>query len=60
MKDERYSFVLAAGDDKTDEFLFQALPDSAYTIRVGLSPSYARYNVTEFNVLLNLLKEMVP
>jgi trehalose 6-phosphate synthase/phosphatase len=59
MKDGQYDFVLAAGDDITDEFLFQAMPDSAYTIRVGLSPSYARYNVTDITVLLNLLKEMV-
>ena len=59
MNDEQYDFVLAAGDDITDEFLFKAMPDSAYTIRVGLSPSYARYNVTDLNVLLNLLKELV-
>jgi trehalose 6-phosphate synthase/phosphatase len=56
---EYYDFILAAGDDKTDEFLFQVMPDQAYTIRIGLSPSYARYNVTDFSVLLNLLKVLV-
>jgi trehalose 6-phosphate synthase/phosphatase len=51
-----YDFILAAGDDKTDEFLFQAMPDTAYTIRVGLSPSFARYNVKDYTLLLELLK----
>ena len=50
-----FGFIFAAGDDKTDEFLFKALPDSSYTIRVGLSPSFAKYNVTDIPELLNLL-----
>jgi len=58
IKDKKFDFMLAAGDDKTDEFLFKALPDSAYTIRVGLSSSFARYNVSDFSYLLKLLKEM--
>jgi trehalose 6-phosphate synthase/phosphatase len=53
-----YDFILAAGDDKTDEYLFRALPDSAYTIRVGLSPSHARFNVHEYSMLLRLLKDL--
>lgn len=57
MTDQNFGFVFAAGDDKTDEFLFNALPDSAYTIRVGLSPSFAKYNVTEIPALLKLLEE---
>ncbi len=52
---EYYDFILAAGDDKTDEFLFQALPDSSYTIRVGLSPSFARYNVSDTSDLIEFL-----
>ena len=58
MTDQNFGFVFAAGDDKTDEFLFNALPDSAYTIRVGLSPSFAKYNVTEIPALLKLLEEL--
>lgn len=54
--DQHYGFIFAAGDDKTDEFLFKALPETAYTIRVGLSPSVARYNVADIAVLLNLLE----
>ena len=57
MADQNYDFIFAAGDDKTDEFLFNTLSDTAYTIRVGLSPSLAKYNITEIPVLLKLLEE---
>lgn len=56
---EYYDFILAAGDDKTDEFLFQAIPDFGYTIRVGLSPSFARYNVPDTDSLLALLQALM-
>ena len=56
MKDLNFDFLLAAGDDKTDEDLFKAMPDSACTIRVGSSPSFAKYNVSDLSDLLDLLK----
>lgn len=56
MKNECFDFILAAGDDKTDEFLFKSLPKTAYTVRVGVSLSLARYNVTDYSFLLKLLK----
>jgi trehalose 6-phosphate synthase/phosphatase len=48
-------FVLAVGDDWTDEYLFMALPDSAYTLRVGLANSEARYNLRDHEAVLDLL-----
>ncbi|MBN1416190.1 MAG: bifunctional alpha,alpha-trehalose-phosphate synthase (UDP-forming)/trehalose-phosphatase [Bacteroidales bacterium] len=57
--DEYYGFILAAGDDNTDEFLFQALPDFVYSIRIGLSPSFARYNLPDTSQLLQLLEALV-
>lgn len=59
LKNDQFNFILATGDYKTDEFLFQVMLDLAYTIRVGLSLSFARYNVSDFSVLLNLLKALV-
>jgi trehalose 6-phosphate synthase/phosphatase len=59
MINQKFDFILAAGDDKTDEFLFEALPDSAYTIRVGLSPSFAKYNVREVHLLIKLLGDLI-
>ncbi|HVQ44835.1 MAG TPA: bifunctional alpha,alpha-trehalose-phosphate synthase (UDP-forming)/trehalose-phosphatase [Candidatus Saccharimonadia bacterium] len=41
-----YDFVLAIGDDYTDEDLFETLPVGSFTIKVGLSNSSARYHVT--------------
>jgi trehalose 6-phosphate synthase/phosphatase len=58
MKKNHFDFILAAGDDKTDESLFKILPVSAYTIRVGLSPSIAKYNVSDFSYLLKLLESL--
>lgn len=36
-------FILAIGDDWTDEDLFRALPPSAFTVRVGLASTAAKY-----------------
>jgi len=58
MKNEIFDFIFAAGDDKTDEFLFKELPQTAHTIRVGLSPSLAKYNVADYSVLLKFLNEL--
>jgi trehalose 6-phosphate synthase/phosphatase len=38
-------FILALGDDKTDEDMFRSLPSSAITIKVGLTASLAKYNL---------------
>lgn len=54
-----YDFVLAIGDDWTDEDLFRALPDSAYTIKVGMSQSHARYNVYNHLAVIKLLSRLL-
>ncbi|XES77475.1 MAG: bifunctional alpha,alpha-trehalose-phosphate synthase (UDP-forming)/trehalose-phosphatase [Candidatus Bathyarchaeia archaeon] len=53
-----WDFVLAIGDDRTDEDLFEALPSSAYTIKVGLVASKARYNLVSQRDVLPLLREL--
>jgi trehalose 6-phosphate synthase/phosphatase len=57
MENQQFDFILAAGDDKTDEALFMALPESAHTIRIGLSPSIAKNNFPDLSFLLKLLKK---
>jgi trehalose 6-phosphate synthase/phosphatase len=57
-KDE-YDFILAAGDDLTDEDLFKALPESAYTIKVGNTQSYAKFNLYNHTELIKLLQELI-
>jgi len=38
-----YDFIIALGDDYTDEDIFRALPDSAITIKVGSNISAAKF-----------------
>lgn len=52
-------FILAMGDDQTDEDLFRALPRAAYTIRVGAPSSIARYSVNEPRDVRELLSELL-
>ena len=56
---EKFDFIIAAGDDWTDEDVFQVLPEQAYSIKVGLSPSKAKYNVFYIKELRSLLKKMI-
>ena len=53
-----YEFILGIGDDWTDEYLFEELPRSAYTIKVGMFNTKAKYNVDTFNDVRNLLKKL--
>jgi len=53
-----YGFILAIGDDATDEDLFKVLPDSAYSVRVGLTSTYARFNVYNEVQARELLKAL--
>ena len=53
-----YDFILAAGDDWTDEDLFRVLPKKACTIKVGLKASLARFNVINQKEIISLLKDL--
>lgn len=56
---EEWDFILAAGDDWTDEDLFQVLPNSAFSIKIGLGHSQARFNLNSVHEMRLLLKELV-
>lgn len=45
MKKEEYDFILAIGDDVTDEDMFRALPPWAITIKIGGISDFARFNL---------------
>lgn len=51
-------FILCLGDDYTDEAMFQALPDEAFSIKVGLGETDARYQVASVKEALSLLKKI--
>ena len=41
----RYDFILAMGDDTTDDDMFKALPVTAVTVKIGTASESARYNL---------------
>lgn len=51
-------FILAIGDDWTDEDLFRALPATAYSVRVGLANTAARYYVGNHTQVRRVLRDL--
>jgi trehalose 6-phosphate synthase/phosphatase len=51
-------FVLATGDDWTDEDLFRALPAEAFSIRIGLAKTAARFHLGSHSAVRRLLREL--
>jgi trehalose 6-phosphate synthase/phosphatase len=58
LAEKAFDFVLAVGDDQADEDLFKVLPDKSYSIKVGLSKSYANYNLKNHREVVQLLTEL--
>jgi trehalose 6-phosphate synthase/phosphatase len=56
---EDWDFILAIGDDWTDEDVFTVLPESAYSIKVGTFPSRAKFNLDSVKDVRSLLKDLV-
>jgi len=54
---KEYSFIFSIGDDWTDEFMFKELPESAYTVKVGLQKTAARFYVEDTDQVRDLLEE---
>lgn len=51
-------FIMAIGDDYTDEAMFEVLPDEAYSIKVGIGKTFANYQVAEVDQVLKLLRRI--
>ncbi len=51
-------FVLAIGDDYTDENLYEELPDSAITIKAGINKTLAKYHLESFKEVRGLLRKL--
>jgi trehalose 6-phosphate synthase/phosphatase len=52
------NFVLALGDDRTDEDLFQVLHHRGLSVRVGHGPSAADYSLASQNQVMPFLKAL--
>lgn len=51
-------FVMAVGDDYTDEDMFRALPEEANSIKVGLGGTDARHQLVSIEHVLKLLNRL--
>ena len=54
-----YDFILAIGDDKTDEDLFRALPAQALTFKIGISATLAKYNLKDHRQVSRLMDRLL-
>jgi len=55
---EQYDFIMAVGDDTTDEDMFMALPEQAITIKVGRNSNVAKYNIPTQSHTLGFLWQL--
>ncbi len=58
LNNEPYDYIMAIGDDWTDEFMFRELPEDAITIKVGMKHTKAAYKVESVDAVRKLLKSM--
>lgn len=59
VNDLQPDFVLSMGDDTTDEDMFKALGERAYSIKVSNGPTAAQYTVFSQLKVLQLLKKLM-
>ena len=57
LDEKNWDFILTAGDDITDESLFEVLPNYSYSIKVGLTPTEAKWYIDSSEKLIRLLKK---
>ncbi len=58
LKEKDFDNIIVIGDDWTDEYMFEDLPDHAHSIKVGIRKTNAKYfvkRVEEVRAFLNLL-----
>lgn len=54
-----YDFIAIAGDDWTDEYMFDEAPERAYTLKVGLENTKAKYHIKSHEKVLELLFKLI-
>ncbi|ADY53534.1 trehalose 6-phosphatase; trehalose 6-phosphate synthase [Pseudopedobacter saltans DSM 12145] len=59
ISDKNYDFILAIGDDNTDEDIFTSLPHSAITVKVGSKVTSAKYYLKNVEEARSLLRNII-
>ena len=54
-----YDFIFAIGDDWTDEFMFEEMPEGAYTVKVGFKKTNAKYYIKDAEKVRELLSGFI-
>ncbi len=58
ISEREWDFIMAIGDDWSDEQIFSHLPDWAYSIKVGSGISQSKFNIHSSIEVRTLLKEL--
>jgi len=54
-----YDFVICIGDDISDEYMFDSLPDNSFSIKVGNKNTNAKYHIQNPLEVRKLLKNLI-
>ncbi|QLE00146.1 bifunctional alpha,alpha-trehalose-phosphate synthase (UDP-forming)/trehalose-phosphatase [Galbibacter sp. BG1] len=52
-----YDFIFTIGDDWTDEYMFEEVPDDSYTVKVGFKKTKAKYYVKDTQEVRTILNK---
>jgi trehalose 6-phosphate synthase/phosphatase len=57
--EKKHDFIFAIGDDTTDEYLFEELPEMAFTIKVGSKNTVAKYNISNIKKVHEMIQNFI-
>lgn len=58
LEQNQFQFVMAIGDDKTDEDMFNALSEEHFSIKIGVGHTNAQFNLTDQKEAIVLLAQL--
>ncbi|MGX1025095.1 bifunctional alpha,alpha-trehalose-phosphate synthase (UDP-forming)/trehalose-phosphatase [Psychroflexus sp. MBR-150] len=58
LNEKKFDSIIAIGDDWTDEYMFEDLPETAHTIKVGLKKTNAKYYLNKVEDVRSFLKNL--
>jgi trehalose 6-phosphate synthase/phosphatase len=58
LQESAWDFILAVGDDRTDEDVFAVLPPAVFSLKIGPGPTAARFNLKNVEACRTLLDQL--